>query len=96
MSVVTITAVGAIGVAGPISSPGREALLRGDFPVLPGEMISILVGQRGADAPEPAGSGGGGGSYNGGTNPLNLIREGVADGRVEITFEPLLTRGVPF
>ena len=59
-----ITAIGAQGGNGTGSTTGGlGASLQGDFSVTPGEILTILVGQRGGDGVVEAGGGGGGGSF---------------------------------
>ncbi|WP_273832351.1 hypothetical protein [Guptibacillus sedimenti] len=60
-----IQAIGASG-GGGTSTPGLGASIEGDFPVTPGETLSILVGQQGKTALSSPGlfnGGGGGGSF---------------------------------
>lgn len=55
-----ITALGASGgdaTSGP--APGFGASMQGDFNLLAGDVLRILVGQRGQDRPQSAGGGGG-------------------------------------
>jgi hypothetical protein len=54
-----ITAAGAQGGG----NGGAGAIVRGDFEVTPGEVIKLLVGRKGYDAPQFVGNGGGGGSF---------------------------------
>ncbi|MCM3693944.1 hypothetical protein [Neobacillus niacini] len=58
-----IQAVGARGGGTGLGSGGFGASLQGDFPVTPGETLTVLVGQVGGNASDAGGSGGGGGSF---------------------------------
>ncbi|WP_210366701.1 hypothetical protein [Bacillus sp. REN3] len=81
---VTTATIRAIGAAGGIgtSANGLGASIQGDFPVTPGETLSILVGQQGQTGkpsayPDFQLGGGGGGSFvwrgTGPVTPLNLL-----------------------
>jgi hypothetical protein len=75
----TIQAIGAAGGNGS-SANGLGASIQGDFPVTPGETLSILVGQQGqtgSASPGNSNGGGGGGSFvwrgDGPVTPSNLL-----------------------
>jgi hypothetical protein len=58
-----ILAIGAGGGNSFGQVPGKGASIQGDFPVTPGEILSILVGGRGGNGGSASGGGGGGGSF---------------------------------
>ncbi|MBT7105751.1 hypothetical protein HN933_02775 [Candidatus Woesearchaeota archaeon] len=72
----TIVAVGAAG--GGNSYPGRGALVNGTFYLNAGQVVQILVGQRGDSA--TYGSGGGGGTYVVYSNNTPLVVAGAGGG----------------
>ncbi len=77
---INITAKGAQGgeVTGqaPFPAGGLGATMQGDFAVNPGDVLTIIVGQRGM--PDPSSSGGGGGSgVNNGTTVLIVAGGGA-------------------
>lgn len=63
----SITAVGAVGGAGRITTGGNGASIKGEFTLTEGEKIRILVGQPGAP----------GGSYNGGGGGATFVMKEI-------------------
>jgi hypothetical protein len=66
-----ITAYGARG--GNANTPGRGALMAGDFLLLQGEILNILVGQQGNQSGSSSSKGGGGGTFVWRSNTLELL-----------------------
>jgi hypothetical protein len=58
-----IAASGGTSSAGATYGPGQGAFLQGDFALVGGEVLRILVGQQGEDGSSTAPGGGGGGSF---------------------------------
>ncbi|WP_055743046.1 BMQ_0737 family morphogenetic spore coat protein [Brevibacillus choshinensis] len=75
----TIRAVGARGGDG-LSTGGRGAYIQGDFPVTPGDVLSILVGGAGGGDDLTAGGGGGGSFVWRTTSPVDAANILIAAG----------------
>ncbi|XP_028410623.1 glycine-rich cell wall structural protein 1.8-like [Dendronephthya gigantea] len=78
-----ITAVGAAGgydIFGPTSTPGRGAYIKGEFQLNKGDVLKILIGQRGVKNTERYSAGGGGGTFVATASNTPLIIAGGGGG----------------
>jgi len=60
LKITTVGAAGGEGINASSGTPGKGASMEGEFEVTPGQILSILVGEKGEDGADFVGGGGGG------------------------------------